>query len=499
MSISDSVMVSDHSSTSAYDYDKSSLSVIDFVMISNESSTAADDNNRSSMSAIDFAIISNDSGLNHDDYATENYFDTATSDDVYNDIYYLTFYDFEIITLGLVRTIIVLFMILANVFVVGYFLSSKGRGKSTNLLFVSIAFSDSMTGISLLPNSFNVYIPDIERLSASGCNTYMVLQLYISKAFHTASIWQTVFLGIQRYLCVCYPFISGRICTFWKTCIAVLVMYLLSFLMHIYQLINATTHKYTQQLECQWRTDQPCKDACLYMWICVIFMHFLPASLLIGLTTKTLITLQKAQRRASSIISKSTNKKRSSRDRIITITAVLIVICFLVPEVPYGLYKLYALIDIYRPTSVKLGIETHHIMFSVYEIALIVSFHANFWIYCTMMCDFRRSVINVFTLGCFKRYNFKRRQSLNSYQGTMKSDSFRSSKARTGSVTSRNTVLSRTTSLHSTTSDNIHAVNQIILLTPTPTKDTGPPDFSAYVSTQKSKEEYDAQDDDVFV
>ncbi|KAH3806801.1 hypothetical protein DPMN_135128 [Dreissena polymorpha] len=487
-------------------------------MISNDSSTAAYDNNGSSMSAIDYAKISNDSVLMSKDNAAEHYNDT-TSDYVYKDensyafenyndtsyyadtdVYYLTFFDFEVITLGLVRTILILFMILANVFVVGYFLSSKGRGKSTNLLFVSIAFSDSMTGISLLPNSFNVYIPEIDGLSASECNTYMVLKLYISMAFHTASVWQTVFLGIQRYLCVCHPFTSGRICTFWKTCIAVLVIYMLSFLMHIYQPINAGTHKYTTQShDCEWRTDHPCEDACLYLWICVILQHFLPASLLIGLTTKTLITLHKAQRRASSIMSKSTNKKRSSRDRIITITAVLIVICFLVPEVPYGIYKLYTLIDIYRPTSVKLGIETHHIMFSVYEIALIVSFHANFWIYCTMMCDFRRSVINVFTLGCFKRYNFKRRQSLNSYQGTMKSDSFRSSKARTGSVTSRNTVLSRTTSLHSTTSDNIHAVNQIILLTPTPTKDTGPPDFSAYVSTQKSKEEYDAQDDDVFV
>ncbi|KAH3808162.1 sex peptide receptor-like [Dreissena polymorpha] len=512
MPISDSVMVSNHSSTAAYDNDKSSMSVIDFAMISNDSGrisevyaaendydttsdyvykdiyfsnvslTAAYENNGSSMSVIDYAIISNDS------YAADNYYDTSD----YKDIYYLTFFGFEVITLGLVRTILVLFMIPANVFVVGYFLSSKGRGKSTNLLFVSITFSDSMTGISLLPNSFNVYIPDIDGLSASECNTYMVLKLYISIAFHTASIWQTVFLGIQRYLCVCHPFMSGRICTFWKTRVAVLVMYMLSFLMHIYQPINAISHNYTHAHECEWRADHPCKDACLYMWICVIFMHFLPASLLIGLTTKTLITLQKAQQRASSIMSKRTNKKRSSRDRIITITAVLIVVCFLVPEVPYGIYKLYALINIYKPTSVKLGVETHHIMSSAYEIALIVSFHANFWIYCKMMCDFRRAVIYVFTLGCFKRYNLKRRQSL-------KSDSFRSSKARTGSVISRNTVLSRTTSLHSTTSDNIHAVNQTILLTPTPTKDTGPSDFSANVSKQKSVEDYDAQDDDVFV
>ncbi|XP_052216601.1 sex peptide receptor-like [Dreissena polymorpha] len=415
-------------------------------------------------------------------------------DDDYYDTYYLTAFEFEDVTLGLVRPIIVIFMALANIFVVGFFLSGKGRVKSTTLLFVSIALSDTLTGISLLPNSFNVYIPGIDEVSAVACNTFMVWKLFISISFHTASIWQTVFLGIQRYLCVCHPFISDRICTFWKTFAAIVIMYMLSFVLHIYQLINAITHNFTDQKDCEWETEDPCKDSCLYLWICVIFQHFLPASLLIGLTIKTLITLQKAQRSASSVLSQTTIQKRISRDRIITITAVLIVICFLVPEIPHGIYRMYFLLVIYIPELGILDVETHHIMTSCYEIALLVSFHANFWIFCTMMSDFRQVLIHVFTFGCFKQ-----NQSLNSHQGTIKPESIRSSKTRTGSVISRNTIRSRTTSINSTTSENIHSVNQKILLTPTPTKETGPPDFLAALSHKKSREDYDAQFDDGFL
>ncbi|KAH3805962.1 hypothetical protein DPMN_134272 [Dreissena polymorpha] len=413
------------------------------------------------------------------------YYDLETGGDDYYDVYYLTLFDFEVITLGRVRPIIILVVALANIFVVSYFLADKRRGKPTNLLFVSIAFSDTMTGIALLPNSFNVYIPNNDKLSAVACNTFMVWKFYIAIAFHTASIWQTVFLGIQRYLCVCHPLIFGRICTFWKTMVAIIVIYILSFLMHIYQLINVITHNYTNSHECEWRADYPCKNACLYMWICVIFQHFLPVFLLIGLTIQTLISLHKAHRQASLNMSDKVNKIRRSKERIITITAVLIVICFLVPDVPYGIYKLYVLIGIYRPTSVKLDVETHHIMSSAYEIALLVSFHVLFWIYCTMISDFRRALIHVFTFMCFKRDCVKRHQSLNSYQRTFLTNGFGSSRTLTDSGIGENTDHIPLMGINSTTSEKIHAVDQKILR-PMSTKESDQPVCSTAYSKQTS-------------
>ena len=402
----------------------------------------------------------------------------------YDEDFYMKIYPFEIETLGYARPMLIFLTILANIIVVWYFLKMQRRGRASDLLFLGIAVSDTLTGISLLPNSFMVYMPKHEMLSEFECDTFMVMKLYFSRLFHTVSIWQTVGLGLQRYLCVCHPFISGRICTFWKTFAGIVAMYCLAALMHIYQLLD---EKAKDNGSCRWEMDHPCKDACLYMWICIILMHFLPALLLIGLTIRTLFALNKAHRRVSKISATYKNKNRRSKEKIITITAVMIVICFLIPELPHGVYKLYVLVCVYNPTIYRLSVEDHHIFTSVYEILLLASFHANFWIYCAMMYDFRQSLIQVFTLTPLKQ-GVARFRSLST--SSFRTGSFRSS--RSSSITGRNRVLSRSTSVHSTTSENLHGVK--LVLTPSPTKDSGPPNFKKHTVKH---DEYD--DDDVFV
>jgi len=409
-------------------------------------------------------------GYGYEYYDEADYYDeagTAVSND-----FYLKIYPFEIETLGYARPMLIFLTILANIIVVWYFLKKQRRGRASDLLFLGIAVSDTLTGISLLPNSFMVYMPKHEMLSEFECDTFMVMKLYFSRLFHTVSIWQTVGLGLQRYLCVCHPFISGRICTFWKTFAGIVAMYCLAALMHIYQLLD---EKAKDNGSCRWEMDHPCKDACLYMWICIILMHFLPALLLIGLTIRTLFALNKAHRRVSKISATYKNKNRRSKEKIITITAVMIVICFLIPELPHGVYKLYVLVCVYNPTIDRLSVEDHHIFTSVYEILLLASFHANFWIYCAMMYDFRQSLIQVFTLTPLKQ-GVARLRSLSTSSFRI-NGSFRSS--RSSSITGRNRVLSRSTSVHSTTSENLYGMK--IARTPSPTKDSGYHDDDVFV------------------
>jgi len=403
---------------------------------------------------------------------------------VYND-FKLAIFDFEIATLGYVRPALVFLTILANIFVVCFFLNKQRRGRASNLLFLGIAVSDTLTGVSLLPNSFMVYIPNHEMLSRFECDTYMVMKLYLSRLFHTVSIWQTVSLGLQRYLCVCHPFISGRICTFWKTFAGIVAMYCLAALMHIYQLLD---EKANAEGYCTWEMDQPCRKACLYKSICIIFMHFLPALLLLGLTIRTLFALNKANRRVSNISATYRTSNRRSKEKIITITSVLIVICFLIPELPHGAYKLYVLLSVFNPTIDRLSVEDHHIFTSVYEILLLVSFHANFWIYCAMMYDFRQSLIQVFTLTPLKQ-GVTRLRSLSTSSFRI-NGSFRSSRA--SSITGRNRVLSRSTSVHSTTSENQHGMQ--LALTLLSAKDSNPRNSKTVSAKQ---DDYD--DDEVFV
>lgn len=364
-----------------------------------------------------------------------------------NDAYYLEIYPFETLALGLMRPIIILLTIVTNVFVAGFFFARDRRGKATNLLFIGIAFSDTMTGLALLPNSLYVYAHNRTFLTKEWCKTYMHLRLYVSMVFHTVSIWQTVLLGIQRYLCVRHPFISGRICTFWKTFVSIVIMYCLAIILHIYHLLNNNVGHF----RCEWRIeDNPCKMSCMYLWFCVIFQHFTPCVLLLWLTVVTLLKLQQAHKKAS-FMSASTSQRRSSRDRIITVTSTLIVICFLIPEFPHGVYKLVFVF--FKHFDKNIEPFEHHVIIATYEIALLLSFQANFWIYCAMMNDFRQTFFKIITCGLIKHDTRHWSVSLSS-----RKDSVRTTLSSSNSLANRNRILSRTTSVHSTTSENIHTV-----------------------------------------
>ena len=76
---------------------------------------------------------------------------------------------------------------------------------ATNAVLVAIAFADSMTGIWPLPVYiwfFAVGAKD-DYVPYSWCYAYFCLVDYLPTVFHTATIWLTVLLAAQRYVCVC--------------------------------------------------------------------------------------------------------------------------------------------------------------------------------------------------------------------------------------------------------------------------------------------------------
>ena len=392
-------------------------------------------------------------------------------------------FDFEVIVLGYLRLILILLTTLANVFVVAFFLGSRHRGKATSLLFVSIAVTDTLTGIVLLPNSIYVYIQKNEDLSHAWCYTYMHTRLYISQVFHTISIWQTVILGVQRYVCVCHPFTASRWCSFWKTFVGIVCASIAAFVVHIYHLLDEKT----DYKDCKWVTETPCAASCVYIWICIIFMHLSPCVALIYLTTKTLQGLREAGKRVSNMMS-GTSGKRMSRDKMITITATLIVIVFLIPELPYCVYRLVFVINKHLGNS--LDSEDNHIFLAVYEIALIVSFHCNFWIYCMVMRDFRQLIKRLATCGALK-HGLSRLRSLSRGSRSSGCPSGATSVSRTSSLASRNRIMSNRTTLYSTQSETAHALVQL------PIKSLGSRSTCKYA--EQSVENVEELVDDVFI
>jgi len=75
---------------------------------------------------------------------------------------------------------------------------------ATNAVLVAIAFSDLLTGLWPLP----VYVwffaagAKDDWVPYSWCYSYFALTDYLPTVFHTTSIWLTVLLAAQRYVCV---------------------------------------------------------------------------------------------------------------------------------------------------------------------------------------------------------------------------------------------------------------------------------------------------------
>ena len=368
-----------------------------------------------------------DYGVNHDDRDYSHYYDydengsyiepNITEDYSTEDILIFKIYPFEVTILGYILPVLIILTMLTNILVVSVFMSSKNRVKATNLLFVCIAVSDSFTGLVLLPNSLYIYANEREYLSTGWCDFSMITRYYVSRVFHTVSIWQTVLLCFQRFLCVCYPFKSSQICTSRKTAVVIGVIYALAMLLHSFHLKNKKAFEH----QCAWQVEDPCEESCIYMWFSTIFQHLMPVLLLCYLTARTIFSLKKTTRRVS-VSSMKSMLQRTSRDKLISLTTICIVIIFLVPELPNGIYKLGLLFLMHGPKN-NLQVERNRMVFAVYEIFLLISFHLNIWIYSIMMRDFRKRLISIVTLGYFRKKVERERDSsvsTLSRQGTTK-------------------------------------------------------------------------------
>ncbi|XP_052759625.1 sex peptide receptor-related protein 2-like [Mya arenaria] len=314
----------------------------------------------------------------YDDY---NLYSFDDYDMLYDDHIYEIF-DFEIVIYGYLWPILVIFTACCNLLVIGGFLRKRMRNP-TNLILVFIAISDSLTGIVTLPATFYVFSGKHIFLSKDWCNVTMVTRLYISRAFHTISIWQTVLLAVHRFLQIRHPNLASRLCTTKKTLAAVGIMYLVSFLLHMFHAFDIKTNGGF----CQWELRKPCGWACVYIWASLILNHVLPCVILVVLAYK----MWKSLRKLNVNVSNKTVREKKERARKITLVVVLILVIFLVPELPYGIYFLITMI-LKLVKGKILPLKTNRAVHTAYEVLLVLSFHLNFWVYCAMYRSFRKSL-----------------------------------------------------------------------------------------------------------
>lgn len=395
----------------------------------------------------------------HDSNA-DGYNDYANYENDYDyDEYMYPGYGFERPMYLYIWEILVIVTSLVNMVVIFVLLRRRMRNP-TNIVLATIAITDSLTGLITLPTYIMVFLrfepvepytetdyvynnlydrntttpPVYENiepvdgycLSKNLCRGFMISKYFLSKSFHTMSIFLTLFLGIQRYISIAYPYKSQLLLNLKRTIIVCVIIVVVSPLLHTYHLVG---EKAVDGL-CQWELkDKHCGAGCIYLWIAFFIRHFLPCVALVTFTAMFICQLRVGERTLRRMESnKSQLSRRSDENRRISLIVTAVVVVFLIPEVPYGIFLLYNAVDKTVNQGQGIRLEANRAIHMVYELFLVLSFHANFYIYTLFNRRFRKTLNRTFIkpirrlLGDPNRLSFSRSSTTSHKPSNRKTD-----------------------------------------------------------------------------
>lgn len=318
-----------------------------------------------------------------------------------NNIYFYKGFDFERPVYLYIWVALIILTTLANILVM-IVLQRKNMRNATNIILIAVAISDSLTGLVTLPvtvHAYQQYVAGDLALTKEWCLAFMVIRYFVSRSFHTMSIWLTVVLGFQRLISVLFPFRAQIMFSIRKTLVIILIVMFLSPFLHIY---HAFDNKLIEHPggggSCEWKVETPCKESCVYLWLVILLMHFIPC-LMLTICTAIMVNMMrkttKKMKDSQMIANKANLHRRSVESKRITCIVVAVVIVFLIPEIPYGVFLMVQL-SLKHSGKRLLLLKTSREIICAYEILLVLSFQANFWIYLIMNRRFRKGLARTF-------------------------------------------------------------------------------------------------------
>ncbi|KHN70883.1 Rhodopsin [Toxocara canis] len=206
-------------------------------------------------------------------------------------------------------------------------LSQKHLRTPTNYVLLAMAVTDLLTGLTSVPWFLYYYtlrgytIDEKWGLEPFWCHAHPYLSQMIPTIWHTAAIWLTVFLAIQRYVYVCVPSSVHRYCTPRTTKLCIMTIVCLAVVAEIPELFG----KY---MESRYDGDRAICNLhyapwvlevlgvqlfySIYYWFRVICVHGIPCFMLLIFTCKLSTTIKAAEIRKRSFITNSAADQWSS-------------------------------------------------------------------------------------------------------------------------------------------------------------------------------------------
>ena len=321
---------------------------------------------------------------------------------------------------GFVSPILIFFTLVTNVFVVLILLRRHMRSP-TNTILAAMAISDTFTGVTPLPVFIHFFSLDnyIDFVEYHWCYLYKYLGELIPTIFHTASIWLTVSLAIQRYVYICHTAAARRFCTIQNVIVASVIIYVLAILSQItrffdfefspfpFSLLDSPNDTVVFCVEriSPWVLKNEDLYFNLYFWFRVIFIHLVPCTILVVINSVLILTLRTAHKRRMQLLkqnkeSESTKLKDSNCTTLMLVTVVGV---FLLVELPLGIIMILHLIQNNFDLDIMTD-KTFKLLNMASNTFILLSYPLNFFIYCGMSRQFRETFMSMFKRLPFPRW-----------------------------------------------------------------------------------------------
>ncbi|XP_040168561.1 sex peptide receptor isoform X2 [Anopheles arabiensis] len=348
--------------------------------------------------------------LNND--STYNYYNCLASEGntSYLNVSCETILNYSIPLYGYCIPLLLLVTLTANSLII-IILNKRSMASPTNCILMAMALCDMFTLLFPAPGliymyTFGNHYKPLSPLIA--CYVWNALNEILPAMCHTASVWLTLALALQRYIYVCHA-PARNWCTIprVKKCIAYICAtaflhqssrffdksYTLITIMWNGQMTNVChvetanwIHKYTS--EDFYYT--------FYFSFRILFVHLTPCASLVALNVFLFRAMKQAQKKRERLF--KDNKKRECKrirdSNCTTLMLIVVVTVFLVVEIPLGVITALHIISSLIYEFLDYYVANLFILFA--NFFLIVSYPINFAIYCGMSRQFRETFKGIF-------------------------------------------------------------------------------------------------------
>ncbi|GAU88306.1 hypothetical protein RvY_01032 [Ramazzottius varieornatus] len=220
---------------------------------------------------------------------------------------------------------------------------------------------------------------------------------------HSASIWLTLMLAVQRYLYVCHPSRARTLCTVPRVTFGIAVIYTIAISYNLPRFFEGVSITIDYPWNCEIHNQCVRIDAYwadwylpVYYWFRVTCVNVIPCLLLVVLNVFLVVSLNKAQANRKRLFSERKQESSKQRDsNNTTMMLIAVVFVFLAVELPLaGITLVFIIQNTWKLSIIHPRELAVIITFS--NLCIALSYSIYFPIYCSMSRQFRDTFKSLF-------------------------------------------------------------------------------------------------------